>query len=39
MVALLERAPDKLLIPTATLILPALLLSILGPLLAAGGMI
>ncbi len=35
----IERAPDKLLIPTATLILPALLLSILGPLLAAGGMI
>ena len=35
----IERAPVKLLIPTATLILPALLLSILGPLLAAGGMI
>ena len=28
----------KLLIPTGTLILPALLLSILGPLLGAGGM-
>lgn len=35
----IERAPVKLLIPTGTLILPALLLSILGPLLAAGGMI
>lgn len=34
----IERAPVKLLIPTGTLILPALLLSILGPLLAAGGM-
>ena len=32
------RAPVKLLIPTGTLILPALLLSILGPLLGAGGM-
>ena len=31
-------APVKLLIPTGTLILPALLLSILGPLLGAGGM-
>ncbi|QWT18319.1 type II secretion system F family protein [Collinsella sp. zg1085] len=35
----IERAPVKLLIPTATLILPALLLSILGPFLAAGKMI
>lgn len=35
----IERAPVKLLIPTGTLILPALLLSIVGPLLAAGGMI
>lgn len=35
----IERAPVKMLIPTGTLILPALLLSILGPLLAAGGMI
>ena len=35
----IERAPVKLLIPTGTLILPALLLSILGPLLAASGMI
>lgn len=34
----IERAPVKLIIPTGTLILPALLLSILGPLLAAGGM-
>ncbi|MBY4797228.1 type II secretion system F family protein [Collinsella sp. AGMB00827] len=34
----IERAPVKLLIPTGTLILPALLLSILGPLFAAGGM-
>ena len=34
----IERTPVKLLIPTGTLILPALLLSILGPLLAAGGM-
>lgn len=34
----IERAPVKLLIPTGTPILPALLLSILGPLLAAGGM-
>lgn len=35
----IERAPVKLLIPTGTLILPALLLSIVGPLLAASGMI
>lgn len=35
----IERAPVKLLIPTGTLILPALLLSILGPLLGAGGMV
>lgn len=35
----IERAPVKLLIPTGTLILPALLLAIMGPLLAAGGMI
>ena len=35
----IERAPVKLLIPTGTLILPALLLSIMGPLLAAGGML
>ena len=34
----IERAPVKLLIPPGTLILPALLLSILGPLLGAGGM-
>ena len=36
---LIERAPVKLLIPTGTLILPALLVSIIGPLLAAGGML
>lgn len=35
----IERAPVKLLIPTGTLILPALLLSIVGPLLAASGML
>ena len=35
----IEQAPVKLLIPTGTLILPALLLSILGPLLAASGML
>lgn len=35
----IERAPVKMLIPTGTLILPALLLSILGPLMAAGGML
>lgn len=35
----IEQAPVKLLVPTATLILPALLLSIVGPLLVAGGMI
>ena len=35
----IERAPVKILIPTGTLILPALLLSIIGPLLAAGGMV
>lgn len=35
----IERAPVKMIIPTGTLILPALLLSIVGPLLAAGGMI
>lgn len=35
----IERAPVKLLVPTGTLILPALLLSIVGPLLAAGEMI
>ena len=35
----IERAPVKLLIPTGTLILPALLLSIVGPLLAASGMV
>lgn len=35
----IEKAPVKLLIPTGTLILPALLLSILGPLLAASGML
>lgn len=35
----IERVPVKLLIPTGTLILPALLLSIVGPLLAASGMI
>lgn len=35
----IERAPVKLLIPTGTLILPALLLSIVGPLLAAADMV
>lgn len=35
----IERAPVKILIPTGTLILPALLISIIGPLLAAGGMV
>lgn len=35
----IERAPVKLLIPTGALILPALLLSILGPLMAASGMV
>lgn len=35
----IEQAPVKLLIPTGTLILPALLLSILGPLLAAADMV
>ena len=35
----IERAPVKILIPTGTLILPALLLAIVGPLLAASGMI
>lgn len=35
----IERAPVKLIIPTGTLILPSLLLSILGPLLASGGMV
>ncbi len=35
----IERVPVKLLIPTGTLILPALLLSIVGPLLAASGML
>lgn len=34
----IERTPVKLLIPTGTLILPALLLSIVGPLMAASGM-
>ena len=34
----IERAPVKILVPTGTLVLPALLLSILGPLLAVGGM-
>lgn len=34
----IERTPVKLLIPTGTLILPALLLSILGPFAAASGM-
>lgn len=34
----IERAPVKLLIPTGTLILPALLLSILGPFAVASGM-
>ena len=34
-----HRAPVKLLIPTGTLILPALLLSIVGPLLAAADMV
>lgn len=35
----IERAPVKLLIPTGTLILPALLLSIIGPLLGGSGML
>lgn len=35
----IERVPVKLLIPTGTLILPALLLSIVGPLLAAADMV
>lgn len=35
----IERIPVKLLIPTGTLILPALLLSIVGPLLASSGML
>lgn len=35
----IERIPVKLLIPTGTLILPALLMSIVGPLLAASGML
>ncbi len=35
----IERAPVKILVPTGTLVLPALLLSILGPLLAAGGVL
>lgn len=35
----IEQAPVKLLIPTGVLILPALMLSILGPLLAASGML
>lgn len=35
----IEKAPVKLLIPTGTLILPALLLSIVGPLLAASGLV
>lgn len=35
----IERAPVKLLIPTGTLILPALLLSIVGPLIAAADMV
>ncbi len=34
----IERVPVKMLIPTGTLILPALLLSIIGPLLASSGM-
>lgn len=33
----IERAPVKMLIPTGTLILPALLLSIIGPLVASSG--
>lgn len=35
----IERAPVKILIPTGTLILPALLIAIMGPLLAAAKMI
>lgn len=35
----IERAPVRLLIPTATLVLPALLISIMGPLMAAAGMV
>lgn len=35
----IERAPVKMLVPTGMLILPALLLSIVGPLLASGGMV
>lgn len=34
----IEKVPVKLLIPTGALILPALLLSIIGPLVAASGM-
>lgn len=33
----IERAPVKMLIPTGVLILPALLLSIVGPLIASSG--
>ena len=35
----IERAPVQILIPTGTLILPALMLAILGPLMSAGGML
>ena len=34
----IERAPVKMVVPTGALILPALLLSIIGPLLASSGM-
>ena len=35
----IERAPIRLLVPTGALVLPALLISIMGPLMAAAGMI
>ena len=31
----IEKAPIKMLVPTGTLILPAMLLAVLGPLLAS----
>lgn len=35
----IERAPVRLLVPTGALVLPALLISIMGPLMAAAGMV